>query len=99
VNAFHVVLHIAVPGLVAALLLRPRWIRAWVVMLATMIVDLDHLFATPVYDPGRCSIGFHPLHTALPIAAYAVLGAYRPTRLVGVGLLIHMTLDGIDCLT
>ena len=31
-------------------------------MMATMLVDLDHLFADPIYDPDRCSIGFHPLH-------------------------------------
>ena len=34
---------------------------------ATMLVDLDHLLATPLYNPDRCSLGFHPLHTTLPI--------------------------------
>ena len=40
-----------------------------------MLVDIDHLLATPIYDPARCSIGFHPLHTAVPIAVYVVLFA------------------------
>ncbi|HSJ08257.1 MAG TPA: DUF6122 family protein, partial [Longimicrobiales bacterium] len=59
--------------------------------------DVDHLLADPIYDPGRCSIGFHPLHTYPMIALYAVLAVVLRTRLVGVGLLIHMVLDGVDC--
>ncbi len=94
----HLALHALVPGLVAALFCRPAWGRAWLVMLATMLVDVDHLLATPVYDPGRCSIGFHPLHTAPMTAVYAVLALPSRTRLIGVGLLIHMALDGLDCL-
>lgn len=66
-------------------------------MMATMLVDLDHLLATPIYDPTRCSIGFHPLHGIVPIVGYVVLCAFSRTRLVGLGLVIHMGLDGIDC--
>lgn len=66
-------------------------------MLATMAVDLDHLLATPIYDPGRCSIGFHPLHQAPAIAAYGVMTLWAPTRVVGTGLLLHMGLDASDC--
>jgi hypothetical protein len=94
----HLLLHLVVPGLVAWLAFRPGWPRAWAVMLATMLVDLDHLLAVPVYDPARCSIGFHPLHTPPAVALYAALALARPTRLVGVGLLVHMALDGLDCL-
>jgi hypothetical protein len=93
----HLVLHAAIPGAVAWLFFRTRWRRAWLVMLATMLVDLDHLLADPVYDPNRCGIGFHPLHTAPAIAGYAVLTLLRPIRLIGVGLLIHMALDLADC--
>lgn len=93
----HLLLHLAVPALVARLGWRTTWRRAWLVMLATMAVDLDHLLAVPIYDPDRCSIGFHPLHTAPAVAVYVVLAAWPRTRLVGVGLLIHMALDGIDC--
>ena len=56
------------------------------------------LLASPVYDPGRCSIGFHPLHTALPIAAYVLALIHPKTRLLGLGLCIHILLDGLDCL-
>lgn len=93
----HLLLHLLVPGAVARVCFRARWQRAWLVMLATMAVDLDHLLAVPLYDPNRCSIGFHPLHTAPAIALYVALAAWPRTRLVGVGLLIHMALDGVDC--
>lgn len=76
---------------------RDRWRRAWLVMLAAMLVDLDHLLADPIYDPNRCGIGFHPLHTAPAIAAYALLALVRRTRLIGLGLVIHMALDLADC--
>ena len=62
-----------------------------------MVVDLDHLLADPIYDPDRCSMGFHPLHTAPAVAVYVLLAAWPKTRLVGVGLLIHMALDWVDC--
>jgi hypothetical protein len=66
-------------------------------MLATMLVDLDHLLADPIYDPSRCGIGFHPLHTAPAIAVYVLLSIVPPTRLIGLGLVIHMALDLTDC--
>lgn len=94
----HLVLHVVVPGIVAVVFYRDRWRWAWFVMVATMLVDLDHLLADPIYDPGRCSIGFHPLHTAPAIGLYGVLFLIPKTRLIGLGLLIHMALDGIDCL-
>jgi hypothetical protein len=93
----HLVLHVAVPGAVALLFFRSQWRRAWLIMVATMLVDLDHLLADPIYDPGRCSIGFHPLHTWPAILIYVGLTVPRKTRLVGLGLVIHMALDALDC--
>jgi len=68
------------------------------IMLATMLVDLDHLLATPIYQPDRCSIGYHPLHHPVLIGVYLLLCCHRKTRWIGLGLSIHMMLDGIDCL-
>lgn len=62
-----------------------------------MIVDVDHLLATPIYAPNRCSIGFHPLHTIPAILLYVLLLAPRATRIAAIGLLIHMALDAVDC--
>ena len=109
----HLSLHLIVPLGVALALFRPRWRGAFVLLLATMAVDVDHLLADPIYDPARCSIGFHPLHTAPAIGVYvgALVAAWlvlrlRPTRVerartaavVALGLLIHMALDWGDCL-
>jgi len=66
-------------------------------MIATMAVDLDHLLANPIYDPQRCSIGFHPLHGILAITIYLLLCFIPRTRLIGIGLTIHMALDFLDC--
>ncbi len=94
----HLIAHALVPGLVAWLAFRPRWRRAWLIMVLTIAVDLDHLLATPIYDPTRCGIGFHPLHSYIAIAGYAAMVAIPQLRIVGVGLLIHMALDGLDCM-
>jgi hypothetical protein len=94
----HLILHVLVPGMIAFIFFRDRWKTAWAIMLATMLVDLDHLLADPIYDPGRCSIGFHPLHTWPAIGVYALLTIPEKTRLIGLGLVIHMALDGLDCL-
>ena len=97
-SLLHLVLHAAIPGAVAALFFRPHWKRAWLIMLSTMIVDLDHLLADPIYDPNRCGIGFHPLHTNPAIAAYVLFLISDRTRLLASGLVIHMVLDTLDCL-
>ena len=67
-------------------------------MAATMLVDLDHFLVNPVYDPDRCGIGFHLLHSYPAIGVYVVLAVIGRTRVAGIGLLIHMALDGIDCI-
>jgi hypothetical protein len=97
-TAVHLLLHFAVPGLLARWAFPGRWRRAWLIMVATMVVDLDHLLADPVFDPNRCSIGFHPLHSWPAIGLYLVMTATPAARLIGVGLLIHMGLDGLDCI-
>jgi hypothetical protein len=67
-------------------------------MLSAIIIDLDHLLANPVFDPTRCSINFHPLHSYYAIAIYIILTFIKKTRIIGLGLLIHMLADWADCL-
>ena len=67
-------------------------------MLATMLVDLDHLLADPMFDPTRCSIGFHPLHSYYAIAIYLLMVFFPRLRIIAVGLLFHMLTDYQDCL-
>jgi hypothetical protein len=97
-DILHYSLHFLAPGLIAWVFYRDRWKQVWLILLATMLVDLDHLLATPIFDPNRCSIGFHPLHTYPAMAVYAVMLIFPKTRIVGIGLLFHMLTDGIDCL-
>lgn len=97
-DALHYSLHFLAPGLIAWVFFRDRWKQVWLILLATMLVDLDHLLATPIFDPNRCSIGFHPLHTLPAMVVYAGMLAFPKTRIVGIGLAFHMLTDWIDCL-
>lgn len=97
-SAIHMILHFAVPALIAWIFFRKNFKYAWLIMIATMLVDADHLLATPLFDPMRCSIGFHPLHSYYIQPLYLAMSFYKPTRLVGIGLVIHMLLDALDCL-
>ena len=94
----HLALHFTVPLLVAFLFFRENLKLSYLVMMLTMLVDLDHLLASTIYDANRCSIGFHPLHQYWFIAIYLVMSFFSKTRLIGVGLIIHMSLDALDCL-
>ncbi len=111
----HIALHFIVPLLAALAFYRTRWRNATLIMISTTIVDADHLLADPIYDPNRCSIGFHPLHTTPAIVLYIALfvlplivrrkadrQGLHPTarvlQLIGLGLLIHIALDWIDCM-
>jgi hypothetical protein len=95
---FHIALHLIVPVVLALVLFRNRVRYAALIMISTIIVDVDHLLADPVYDPNRCSIGFHPLHSYWAIGTYLLMSFWPKTRLVGIGLIIHMALDYLDCL-
>lgn len=94
---FHIALHFMVPALVVGIFFRGRWKYVYFVMVATIFVDIDHLIANPIYDPGRCSVGFHPLHQPWFLILNLVLCFAPKTRLIGIGLTIHMCLDAIDC--
>jgi hypothetical protein len=94
----HLMLHVAVPAAAARFFFLERWKRAWVIMVLAMVIDLDHLLADPIYDPNRCSLGFHPLHTLPAASVYALLIFVPILRIFSAGLLIHLGVDGIDCL-
>ena len=93
----HYSLHLLAPGLLSYIFFNKQWKKAWLIMIATMLVDLDHLLAYPIFDPNRCSIGFHPLHSFYAILIYFFMLFKKATRIVAVGLLFHMLTDLIDC--
>lgn len=95
----HYSFHFLAPILFGYLFWRKDWKLAALLMLSTMAIDLDHLLATPIFDPNRCSIGFHPLHTVWAAIAYLGL-LFTPSwklRAIAVGCLFHLFTDSIDC--
>lgn len=96
----HYSLHFLAPGIIAFVLFNEQWEMAWIIMILTMVVDVDHLLVKPMFDPNRCSIGFHPLHSYPAIVVYCLL-LFIPNFYVQVaafGLLLHMFTDWQDCL-
>ena len=94
----HILLHCLLPGAVAGLAFRDNWLKSWLIMMSAMIIDVDHLLANPIFDPNRCGIGFHPLHSTMAIIVYPLLLLIPRLRILSIGLLIHIGLDALDCL-
>jgi len=93
----HYSCHFLLPLLVALFFYKSCWKKAYFIMILGMLIDLDHLLATPIFDPNRCSINFHPLHSYYACALYFILLLPKKTRLVGLGLTIHILADVVDC--
>jgi len=98
-NITHYFLHLGFPLIIAYFFFSREWRITYLILLATMLVDLDHLFSDPIFQADRCSINFHPLHTYYAILIYLALIFFkRPFNIIGLGLLLHMLTDLIDCL-
>lgn len=100
----HYGLHFIGPLLFVFLFKKGKRLKAFVVMITTMVVDLDHLLANPIFDPNRMSIGFHPLHSYVAIIFYVIM-CFIPYKLlnlpwwlraIGIGLVFHMITDWQD---
>jgi hypothetical protein len=98
-SIIHYSLHFLFPGLIAYLFFRKEWKKAYFIFLATMLVDLDHFLANPIFQANRCSIGFHPLHSYLAILIYfSALVFPKPYFYIALGLIFHMATDFLDCM-
>lgn len=98
--AIHYGFHFLAPFGIARLVFgKPRWLAAAGLMILANAIDADHLLATPIFDPNRCSIGFHPLHSGLAAALFAaaLLVPNWKTRALALGCLWHLATDGLDC--
>lgn len=94
----HYSLHFILPLAIGFYFFPEKKWKVCFLLWATMLVDLDHLLAEPIFDPGRCSIGFHPLHSYPAIVVYS-MGIFHPkTRIIALGLILHMLTDGLDCI-
>ena len=94
----HYCCHLLIPLFVALIWFKPNWKIAFLIMFSGMWIDVDHLIANPIFDPNRCSINFHPLHSCYAIVIYIALAFLNKTRLIGLGLVIHIIADVVDCL-
>lgn len=94
----HYGLHFMLPIAIAFVFYKERWLKTSFILSATMLVDVDHLLSNPVFDPTRCSIGHHLFHQPLAIICYVILLLFPKTRIVALGLLLHMVVDKIDCI-
>ena len=74
------------------------WKSAAKIMIASNLVDVDHLLAKPIYNPDRCSIESHPLHSLPMIGLYSAMLFNKETQEWGIGLLTHMAVDYVDCI-
>ncbi len=91
-------MHFLLPGAIAYLFFRKNWKKVWVIFILTMLIDVDHLFATPIFDSNRCSINYHPLHSYYAILVYFLFLFLKKTRIIAIGLLFHIITDALDCL-
>lgn len=94
----HYGIHFIVPITIGYFFFKEQRIRAIIILLAAILIDIDHIIATPIFDPNRCSINYHPLHTYWAMGVYLGLLFFRKTRIFGIALLLHMLADFVDCL-
>ena len=93
----HYGIHFLLPVIIGLLFFKENRLKIILILLAGILIDLDHLLATPIFDPNRCSIGFHPLHSYWAIVFYVLLLGWKKTRIIGLALLIHILADLVDC--
>ncbi|MFO7828251.1 MAG: DUF6122 family protein [Bacteroidales bacterium] len=94
----HYGMHFILPFGIAYIFFRKNFWKASLLILSANLIDLDHLLVTPIFDPDRCSIGFHLLHSYPAIIIYFGLLLVPKVRLIAIGLLLHIFTDFMDCL-
>jgi len=77
----HYGIHFIVPLLVAYLFYKKDFLKVSGILLLGILIDIDHLWASPMFDANRCSIGFHFLHSYYLIALYFALLFFKKTRI------------------
>ena len=93
----HYSFHFLVPLGFAYFCYKPNWKKVYLIFLASMLVDLDHLLANPIFEANRCSINFHPLHSYYAMLFYTIGLYFKKTRILCIALLFHMFTDLLDC--
>lgn len=98
IDIIHYGMHFILPFVIAFFFFRKIFWKGSIIILSSNLIDLDHLLANPIFDPSRCSIGFHPLHSYIAIVIYFILLFFPKSRILAIGLLLHILADFINCL-
>jgi hypothetical protein len=93
----HYGIHFLLPLAIALIFYKPKFFKVYSIFLLAFLIDLDHLAATPIFSPNRCSINYHFLHSYYAIALYIILLFWKKTRLIAIGLVCHILADSVDC--
>ncbi len=99
-HIIHYSLHFIFPFVVAYFLFKQNWKTAGTIMILTILIDVDHFLANPVFDPNRCSIGFHPFHSIWAFVIYFLI-LMSPSwkwRAISIGCILHLATDALDCI-
>ncbi len=75
-----------------------NWKKASTLLILSNLIDIDHLLATPIFDPARCSINFHPLHSWYMFPVYFAGLFFKKYTFLFIGILMHLVLDYIECI-
>jgi hypothetical protein len=94
----HYGFHFIIPLCIALLFFPKQWKKVYIIFIGAMLIDIDHILADQIFDPNRCSIGFHPLHSYYAIVVYGILSFFSKTRIIGLALIWHILTDYLDCL-
>lgn len=93
----HYGIHFIAPIVIGIVFFKDNRVKVILLLLAGILIDVDHILASPIFDANRCSIGFHPLHSYWAIIAYCILPFFKKTRIIGLALIIHIIADMVDC--
>lgn len=93
----HYGIHFIVPIVIGFLFFKEHRAKVIFILWAGILIDVDHVLADPIFDPNRCSINFHPLHTYWATAVYFALLFFKKTRIFGLALVLHIIADTVDC--
>jgi len=70
----------------------------FLLVFSSQLIDLDHLLANPIYDPLRCSINFHPLHSWYMFPLYFIMSIWSKYKYLFWAIIMHLILDSLDCI-
>ncbi len=93
----HYGIHFLLPIAIGLFFIKENRLKVIIILWAGILIDIDHLWAQPIFDAERCSIGFHPFHTYSAIGVYTALLFFKKTWIFGLALIIHIFADVADC--